>query len=142
MAWPKNEPKTKKRECLQTLPTVSWGTKPLPAEKYLLRLLKGYLSVPQIAEFLACKASFGRPRHTLGVLDITQNTKQCNTKLHRLIRNPTLGLPWWLSGKQPACQCRRPGFDPWSGKIPHAAGQLSLCITTTEPVFWSHTTEA
>ena len=25
-------------------------------------------------------------------------------------------------------------FKPWSGKIPHAAEQLSLCATTTEPV--------
>ena len=24
-------------------------------------------------------------------------------------------------------------FDPWSGKIPHATGQLSPCATTTEP---------
>ena len=24
-------------------------------------------------------------------------------------------------------------FDPWSGKIPHAAEQLSPCATTTEP---------
>ena len=22
------------------------------------------------------------------------------------------GLPWWLSGKEPICQCRRHGFDP------------------------------
>ena len=32
-----------------------------------------------------------------------------------------LGLPRWLSGKESACQCRRwkrPGFDPWVGKIP------------------------
>ena len=28
------------------------------------------------------------------------------------------GLPWWLSGKESACQCRRPGFDPWVRKIP------------------------
>ena len=27
------------------------------------------------------------------------------------------GLPWWLSGKEYACQCRRHGFDPWVGKI-------------------------
>ena len=27
-------------------------------------------------------------------------------------------LPWWLSGKESACQCRRFGFDPWVGKIP------------------------
>ena len=28
------------------------------------------------------------------------------------------GLPWWLSGKESTYQCRRPGFDPWVGKIP------------------------
>ena len=27
-------------------------------------------------------------------------------------------LPWWLSGKESACQCRRPGFNPWVRKIP------------------------
>ena len=26
------------------------------------------------------------------------------------------------------------GFDPWSGKIPHAMEQLSWRTTTTEPV--------
>ena len=33
----------------------------------------------------------------------------------------TLGLPWWHSGKESPCQCRRLrrcGLDPWSGKIP------------------------
>ena len=30
------------------------------------------------------------------------------------------------------CQCRGHGFYPWSGMIPHAEGQLSLCTTTTE----------
>ena len=29
--------------------------------------------------------------------------------------------PWWLSGKETVHQCRRHGFDLWSGKIPHAA---------------------
>ena len=28
------------------------------------------------------------------------------------------GLPRWFSGKEPPCQCRRCGFDPWVGKIP------------------------
>ena len=28
------------------------------------------------------------------------------------------GLPWWLSGKESSCQCRRRGFDPWFGKVP------------------------
>ena len=31
------------------------------------------------------------------------------------------------------CQCRGHGFNPWSGKIPHAVGQLSSCATITEP---------
>ena len=40
-----------------------------------------------------------------------------------------LGFPGGISGKEPACQCRRrkrPGFDPWVGKIP--------CMAT-HPVF-------
>ena len=28
------------------------------------------------------------------------------------------GLPCWLSGKEPACQCRRCRFNPWVRKIP------------------------
>ena len=29
-----------------------------------------------------------------------------------------VGLPRWLSGKEPTCQCRRLRFDSWVGKIP------------------------
>jgi len=43
-------------------------------------------------------------------------------------------LLWWSSGKESACQFRACGFDAWSGKIPHATGQLSPCSTTAEPV--------
>ena len=43
------------------------------------------------------------------------------------------GLPWWRSGWESACQCRAHGFEPWSGKIPHAAEQLGPWATTTEP---------
>ena len=35
------------------------------------------------------------------------------------------GLPWWLSRKEFACQCRRHGrhkFDPWVRKIPLEEG--------------------
>ena len=28
------------------------------------------------------------------------------------------GLPWWLSGKESACQCKICGFNPWVGNIP------------------------
>ena len=33
--------------------------------------------------------------------------------------------------------CRSHGFNPWSGKTPHAVEQLSLCATTIEPVLQS-----
>ena len=35
-------------------------------------------------------------------------------------KNSGQGLPWWLSGKESACQCRRHRFDPLSGRIPQA----------------------
>ena len=44
------------------------------------------------------------------------------------------GLPWRLCEKESACQCRRHEFDPWFGKTPHAAVQLSSCAVTIEPV--------
>ena len=30
----------------------------------------------------------------------------------------SLGLPWWLSGKESTCLCRRCSFNLWVGKIP------------------------
>ena len=36
-----------------------------------------------------------------------------------------LGLSWWFSDKEYTCQCRRHGFDPRTGKIPHDEEQLS-----------------
>jgi len=30
----------------------------------------------------------------------------------------SLGFPWLLCDKEPACQCRRCEFDPWVEKIP------------------------
>ena len=44
-----------------------------------------------------------------------------------------LGLPWWRSGWESACQCRGHKFEPWSGKIPHAAEQLGPWATIAEP---------
>ena len=49
------------------------------------------------------------------------------------VRNAKRGFPWWLRGKESVCQCRRPGLDPWSGKIPQATEQLSPCTTIIEP---------
>ena len=42
--------------------------------------------------------------------------------------------PWWLIGKESTCQCRRHGFDPWSGKIP-------TCLRANKPMYhryWTH----
>ena len=50
-----------------------------------------------------------------------------------LLKNEGLGLPWWRSGWESACQCRGHGFEPWSGKIPHAAEQLGPWATIAEP---------
>ena len=55
------------------------------------------------------------------------------------------GLPWWCSVWESTYQCRRHGFEPCSGKIPHAAEQLSWCTTTSESALSSPratTTEA
>ena len=45
-----------------------------------------------------------------------------------------LGFPGGTVVKNPPANSRGHRFKPWSGKIPHAAEQLSLCATTTEPV--------
>ena len=52
---------------------------------------------------------------------------------HYIVTIINVGLPWWRSGWESACQCRGHGFKPWSGKIPHAAEQLGPWATTTEP---------
>ena len=39
--------------------------------------------------------------------------------------------------EESAWQCRRPGFNPWSGTIPHAAKQLSPSTAAIEPVLHS-----
>ena len=48
-----------------------------------------------------------------------------------LVKKFLWGLPWWLSGKESACQCGRQGFATWSRKIPHTEEHgpqlLSLC---------------
>ena len=49
----------------------------------------------------------------------------------------SMGLPSWCSGWESACRCRGHGFEPWSGRIPHAAEQLGPCATATEPAPWS-----
>ena len=37
---------------------------------------------------------------------------------HKVMGPEPYWLPWWLSSKESACQCRRHRFDPWVRKIP------------------------
>ena len=47
-----------------------------------------------------------------------------SNEIETVIKNHPTGLPWWRSGWESACQCRGHGFEPWSGRIPHAAERL------------------
>ena len=55
------------------------------------------------------------------------------TKKIYIVLIKSKGLLWWRSGWESPCQCRGHGFEPWSGKIPHAAEQVGPWATTTEP---------
>ena len=72
-------------------------------------------------------------------------TELLKLAISQVIKSNKGGLSWWLSGQEPACQCRRHRFNSWSRKIPHVAEQLNSGTTTTEAVLLSPgttTTEA
>ena len=50
-------------------------------------------------------------------------------------KNEVEGLSRWSGGFESACQ--RHAFDPWSGEIPYAMGQLSPCATTIELMLYN-----
>ena len=58
-----------------------------------------------------------------------------NTPRHICIKLSKINYraSWWRSGWESACQCRGHGFEPWSGKTPHAAERLGPWATITEP---------
>ena len=56
-----------------------------------------------------------------------------NTMCVLYVRLRVHGLSWWLSGKEPTCQCKRHRFNPWSGKISDASEQLCPGAAATEP---------
>ena len=44
-------------------------------------------------------------------------------------------LPWWLSGKESICQCRRWGFNPWVGRISwRKTGNPLQCSCVGNPI--------
>ena len=42
--------------------------------------------------------------------------RKLNIVINEAVRK-IAGLPWWLSSKESACQCRRHRFDPWVRNI-------------------------
>ena len=76
------------------------------------------MSLPTLGQSLNFKSQV--PRLPLN----RDNNRTCLTEFWRLlnqispIANIKHGLPWWLSGKESACQCRRCGFNPWVRRIP------------------------
>ena len=66
------------------------------------------------------------------VLTYMERTVQWSARSFIYLKN-VRGLRWWRSGWESACQCRGHRFEPWSGKIPHAAERLGPWATITEP---------
>ena len=50
------------------------------------------------------------------------------------LKNGQRDFPGGAVVKNPPANAGGHRFEPWSGKIPHALEQLSLCTTTTEPM--------
>ena len=51
-----------------------------------------------------------------------------------------MGFPGGASGNEPACQCRRcrrPGFNPWVGKIPLEEGMATHTSILAWRVPWT-----
>ena len=86
---------------------------------------------------MRCRQHLENEKRTLPSLGQREHTVSCpqyvwwRRETHIIGKNT--GLPWWRSGWESACQCRGHGFEPWSGKIPHAAEQLGPWATNTEP---------
>ena len=52
------------------------------------------------------------------LVHVTSELGDTRAKLGSVRNTETPGLPWCLSGKESACQCRRWRFNPWARKTP------------------------
>ena len=66
---------------------------------------------------------------------LTQHCKSVLLQLIFFFKDIRLGTSQVVQQLGIACQCRGNGFNPWSGKIPHAMGQRSR--STTNMNSWS-----
>ena len=53
--------------------------------------------------------------------------------VENLIKKAFWRVPWWSSGKESTCQCRRHRFDPWSKKTALAMGPPTADASALEP---------
>ena len=74
--------------------------------------------------------SISKEKNIAHLIRLVREINRCSLK-------STQGLPRWSSGWEPACHSRGHGFDPWSGKIPHAIGRHRQRRTASEPVLGS-----
>ena len=52
---------------------------------------------------------------------------------NKLLKAGNMDFPGGTVDKNPPANAGAQGFDPWSGKIPHAPEHLSPCATTIQP---------
>ena len=120
------------RSLLQGIFPIQGSNLGLPHCRQILNYLS-HKGSPRIVEWVAYPFSSGssRPRNWNGVSSITGRffTNWAIREAYIIVYNfaysfilvsfmVLVGLPWWLSGKEPTCQCRRCRFDPWVMKIP------------------------
>ena len=74
---------------------------------------------------------FSSPNYSHNLRQITSSLWTSKSSSHKVLMKTNwenTGLPWWLSGKESACQCKRHGFHVWVGKIPKKEMATHSCI--------------
>ena len=78
--------------------------------RILFTLSTRHLQGPMMVDY----RRLSRNAHQTNILNLITGS----SLLKELALEHGLAGPWWLSGQELACRCRRCGFDPWVGKIP------------------------
>ena len=130
MGWSKSSSKRK-----------VYSNKILPQETRKISNKQPNLTPKAIRERRTKKLKVGRRKEIIKIRSET-NEKEMKEKMAKINKTKSwsfekikklIGLPWWRSGWESACQCRGHGFEPWSGRIPHAAEWLGPWATVAEP---------